>query len=88
MYYSKDALGGIFVFGLQALLFRPPLTSPTAFIHQPQRRVVPLFCRSRLLPSLLVHAHRHNPVRVNYTTNHDDIIAIIISIIVNQRAVH
>jgi hypothetical protein len=89
MYYSKDALAEFLSFGLQALLSSPPLTSPTSIIiHQPQRRVVPPFCHSRLLPPLLVHDHRHNPVRVSRTTNHDDDINLIILIVIDQRAVH
>jgi hypothetical protein len=55
MYYSKDALAEFLSFGLlQVLLSRPPPLYLSDFHHQPQRRVLPLSFRSRLLPSLLV----------------------------------
>jgi hypothetical protein len=90
MYYSKDALTELLSFGPQVLLSRPPpLTSPTSTIHQsttPRRAPFLPFSSSSL--SLLVHARRHNPVRVNRTTDPDDIIIIISIIVVDQRAVH
>ncbi len=53
MYDSKDAWRK-FCLWAQVLLSRPPLTL-SDFHHQPQRRVVPLFFRSCVLPPLLVH---------------------------------